>query len=79
MFSLQQMSSSEVAETYSLVQGEVNDDDFRNYFEQFGEIEDCVVSHCLLDLDCGSQTISQAGIMLWLLKRSLHNQDDALA
>lgn len=31
------------------MQGEVKDDDFRNYFEQFGEIDDCVVSlHCLL-------------------------------
>lgn len=26
------------------MQGEVKDEDFRTYFEQFGEIEDCVVS-----------------------------------
>lgn len=25
------------------LQGEVKDEDFRNYFEQFGEIDDCVV------------------------------------
>ena len=53
----------EVAEMYLIVQGEVNDDDFRNYFEQFGEIEDCVVSLCLLKLDLGKQIISQAGMM----------------
>ncbi len=30
--------------TRNVLQGEVKDDDFRNYFEQFGEIDDCVVS-----------------------------------
>lgn len=30
---------------FTIVQGEVKDEDFRNYFEQFGEIDDCVVRH----------------------------------
>lgn len=34
-----------VASYIFVMQGEVKDEDFRNYFEQFGEIEDCVVSH----------------------------------
>ena len=32
--------------TEASAQGEVSDDDFKAYFDQFGDIEDCVVSTC---------------------------------
>lgn len=46
------LASRQCAEVAWVAQGEISDDEFREYFLQFGDIEDCVVRQSGLSCFC---------------------------
>ena len=56
-----------------LLQGDIDDDTFRQYFEQFGDIDDCVVSslHLIHTAICCGLNVTDAACQGILQKSSV--------